>query len=74
MTYKDFINKHNIKNNLFNINFQEDLIKVLDMLYINYTKEQIVDLINDYYDNADNIVATLSFDYIEKYIDENKNM
>ncbi len=51
-TYIDFIEKWNLSDKLVD---DLKLFEVLDMFYLEYTKEQIIAMIEDYYANADDI-------------------
>ena len=55
MTAQEFLDKWSINEKLlvdFNIG---NVLKVLDFLYLGYTKEQVIALVSEYYDHADEI-------------------
>lgn len=57
MTKKEFLEKYPIKFD----NFLEELVffELMDKLYLEFTKEQIIELINDFYINADDIFNSI---------------
>ena len=57
MTKKEFLEKYPIKFD----NFLEELVffELMDKLYLEFTKEQILELMNDFYINADNIFNSI---------------
>lgn len=59
----EFLNKHGINASLLDEkNIDEDeLFDILDYLYINFTKQQVLDLVADYYDNADDLVNDVDY-------------
>lgn len=52
MTKQDFIDKCGLT--FTNID-QQSFFRILDDLYLNFTKEQVINIVSDYYDNADDI-------------------
>lgn len=50
MTYKEFINK-------YHLNYEN--IVTLDDLYLNYTLEQALEIINEYFKHADEIFNSI---------------
>ena len=57
MTKKEFLEKYPIKFD----NFLEELVffELMDKLYLEFTKEQILELMNDFYINADDIFNSI---------------
>ena len=57
MTKKEFLEKYPIKFD----NFLEELVffELMDKLYLEFTKEQIIELMNDFYINADDIFNSI---------------
>ena len=57
MTNKEFLEKYPIKFD----NFLEELVffELMDKLYLEFTKEQILELMNDFYINADDIFNSI---------------
>ncbi len=57
MTKKEFLEKYPIKFD----NFLEELVffELMDKLYLEFTKEQILELMNDFYTNADDIFNSI---------------
>ena len=68
MTQKEFEEKYGLK---FKDTIEEVLFfSVLDDLYLKFTKEQVIDMISVFYDNADDI-----FNDIKQRFEENlKNL
>lgn len=68
MTFSEFFNKYNIK---FHIDYDNHpgratYSRVLDHMYLTMTKEQALQMVAEYYDNADDI-----FNSVPNYLDEN---
>ena len=57
MTKKEFLEKYPIKFD----NFLEELVffELMDKLYLEFTKEQVLELMNDFYINADDIFNSI---------------
>lgn len=57
MTKKEFLEKYPIKFD----NLLEELVffELMDKLYLEFTKEQILELMNDFYINADDIFNSI---------------
>lgn len=57
MTKKEFLEKYPIKFD----SFLEELVffELMDKLYLEFTKEQILELMNDFYINADDIFNSI---------------
>lgn len=57
MTKKEFLEKYPIKFD----NFLEELVffELMDKLYLEFTKEQVLELMNDFYANADDIFNSI---------------
>lgn len=57
MTKKEFLEKYPIKFD----NFLEELVffELMDKLYLEFTKEQVLELMNDFYTNADDIFNSI---------------
>lgn len=57
MTKKEFLEKYPIKFD----NFLEELVffELMDKLYLEFTKEQILELMSDFYINADDIFNSI---------------
>ena len=57
MTKKEFLEQYPIKFD----NFLEELVffELMDKLYLEFTKEQIIELMNDFYINADDIFNSI---------------
>ena len=57
MTKKEFLEKYPIKFD----NLLEELVffELMDKLYLEFTKEQILELMNDFYMNADDIFNSI---------------
>ena len=57
MTKKEFLEKYHIKFD----NLLEELVffELMDKLYLEFTKEQILELMNDFYINADDIFNSI---------------
>jgi len=76
MTTKEFSNKYNLPLDI--INYKFDLFSMLDYLYIAFTKEQLIEMISDYYDNADQIYNDLEktvlegSEFLGKLVDKKK--
>lgn len=66
MNFEEFCAKYNLDAELLD---DLRLIDVLDELYLNYTEEQLVRLVMDYYENADEIQNSIK-ESIEKYFKE----
>lgn len=67
MTFSEFFNKYNVK---FHIGSDGqpgrlDYRKVLDNMYLTMTKEQAMQMVSEYYDNADEI-----FNSVPNYLDQ----
>ena len=66
MTYNEFFEKYKVE---FFVDGERpgraNYIKVLDDIYCTLTREQAIQLMKDYYDNADDI-----FNAVPNYIDE----
>ena len=67
MTFSEFFNKYNVK---FHIGSDGqpgrlDYRKVLDHMYLTMTKEQAMQMVSEYYDNADEI-----FNSVPNYLDQ----
>lgn len=67
MTFSEFFNKYNVK---FHIGSDGqpgrlDYRKVLDDMYLTMTKEQAMQMVSEYYDNADEI-----FNSVPNYLDQ----
>ena len=71
MTKDEFIEKYNLK---FDNKLDELLfISYLDKLYLEFTREQAIAIVADFYDNADNIFNDMKEQIgqrIEELIDE----
>lgn len=57
MTKEEFLEKYPIKFD----NFLEELVffELMDKLYLEFTKEQVLELMNDFYINADDIFNSI---------------
>ena len=66
MNFEEFCEKYNLNAELLD---DLSLIDVLDELYLNYTEEQLVRMVMDYYENADEIQNSIK-ESIEKYFKE----
>ena len=57
MTKEEFLEKYPIKFD----NFLEELVffELMDKLYLEFTKEQVLELMNDFYINADDIFYSI---------------
>ena len=66
MNFEDFCAKYNLDAELLD---DLKLIDVLDELYLNYTEEQLIHMVTDYYEYADEIQNSIK-ESIEKYFKE----
>lgn len=57
MNKKEFIEKFHLEN--WDIVTAGVLIASLDRLYLEFTKEQVIEIVSTFYDNADNIFNSL---------------
>lgn len=64
MTYQEFIDKYNLKF----LNKKDAILffSMLDDFYLHFTKEQVLEIIGDFYDNADDIFNDLRESLIDK--------
>lgn len=57
-----------------------DYLGVLDNFYLKYTREQVIELVNDFYDNADDIFNSIGEGYkhfqrlLNEIIDKKKKL
>lgn len=58
MDYKEFLNKHGLKG--MPVEIFPSLLSALDYLYTSHTRDQAIEIISDYYDNADDIFNSLN--------------
>ncbi len=58
MDYKEFLNKHGLTG--MPVDIFPSLLAALDFLYTSYTRDQAIEIISDYYDNADDIFNSLN--------------
>ena len=71
MTFNEFFNNYDIKFHVYTdgrpgrMNYS----KVLDDMYLRYTKEQALAMVAEYYDHADEI-----FNSVPNYLDEPKKI
>lgn len=56
MNYKEFIKKYSLSG--MNKDKLSIILAALDILYLEYTREEITEMVKDYLDNADNIFNT----------------
>ena len=54
MTYKELVEKYGLNKRIDEVDLAFFFL-ILDRFYCEFTKEQVHDFINDFYDNADNI-------------------
>lgn len=59
MTIDDFFNKWQLLNDDVDIVVLLNFIVMLDYLYCSMTEEQLIELISDYYENADDIYNSI---------------
>lgn len=58
MDYKEFLDKHGLKG--MPVEIFPSLLSALDYLYTSHTRDQAIEIISDYYDNADDIFNSLN--------------
>lgn len=63
MTAKEFTLKYNI--NWHDI-LSDEFFKLLDILYLDFTKEQSMTMLSDFYDHADEIYNSLHENKVDK--------
>ena len=54
MTYKELVEKYGLNKRINEVDLAFFFL-ILDRFYCEYTKEQVHEFINDFYDNADNV-------------------
>ena len=54
MTYKELVEKYGLNKRIDEVDLAFFFL-ILDRFYCEFTKEQVHDFINDFYDNADNV-------------------
>lgn len=54
MTYKELVEKYGLNKRIDEVNLAFFFL-ILDRFYCEFTKEQVHEFINDFYDNADNV-------------------
>lgn len=59
MTIDDFFNKWQLLNDDVDIIVLLNFIVMLDYLYCSMTEEQLIELVSDYYENADDIYNSI---------------
>ena len=59
MTIDDFFNKWQLLNDNVDIIVLLNFIVMLDYLYCSMTEEQLLELVSDYYENADDIYNSI---------------
>ena len=59
MTIDDFFNKWQLLNNDVDIIVLLNFMVMLDYLYCSMTEEQLLELVSDYYENADDIYNSI---------------
>ena len=59
MTIEDFFNKWQLLNNDVDIVVLLNFMVMLDYLYCSMTEEQLLELVSDYYENADDIYNSI---------------
>ena len=59
MTIDDFFNKWQLLNNDVDIVVLLNFMVMLDYLYCSMTEEQLLELVSDYYENADDIYNSI---------------
>ena len=59
MTIEDFFNKWQLLNNDVDIVVLLNFMIMLDYLYCSMTEEQLLELVSDYYENADDIYNSI---------------
>ena len=59
MTIDDFFNKWQLLNNDVDILVLLNFMVMLDYLYCSMTEEQLLELVSDYYENADDIYNSI---------------
>ena len=59
MTIDDFFNKWQLLNNDIDIVVLLNFMVMLDYLYCSMTEEQLLELVSDYYENADDIYNSI---------------
>ena len=52
MDYQQFLRKWGLTD-------EDDMVDWLDSLYLEFTKEQVIGIVSDYYDNADDIYNSM---------------
>lgn len=61
MTIDDFFNKWQLINDNVDIAVVLNFILMLDYLYCSMTEEQLLELVSDYYENADDIYNSIVY-------------
>ena len=61
MTIDDFFNKWQLLNDDVDIVVLLNFMVMLDYLYCSMTEEQLLELVSDYYENADDIYNSIVF-------------
>lgn len=54
MTYKELVEKYGLNKRIDEVDLAFFFL-ILDRFYCEFTKEQVYEFINDFYDNADNV-------------------
>ena len=54
MTYKELVEKYGLNKRIHEVDLAFFFL-ILDRFYCEFTKEQVHEFINDFYDNADNV-------------------
>lgn len=54
MTYKELVEKYGLNKRIYEVDLAFFFL-ILDRFYCEFTKEQVHEFINDFYDNADNV-------------------
>ena len=68
MTYKELVEKYGLNKRIDEIDLAFFFL-ILDRFYCEFTKEQVHEFINDFYDNADNVFNEVKDKFSDMFAD-----